>query len=246
MEKVRDKLDEGQFGFRKERGVMDAVYVLNHVVDRELGKKRGKVFACFADLRAAFDRVDRKILKERIKEIGINRRLRERIWETYKETKNVIKVGEGYTEEFWTRKEVRQGCPMSPTLFNIYMGDLEEEMKKRQLGGVMVGARKTWTISYTDDVVLLEEREEELKSMLRRFKKFLEKRELRLNPGKTKIVVFEKGRGRARRREWKWGKESLEKVKEMRYLGYIMQKNGGAEKHILERKKKAMIAMKKM
>lgn len=39
---------------------MDAIYVLNHVVDREIGGKKGKIFAFFADLKAAFDRVDRK------------------------------------------------------------------------------------------------------------------------------------------------------------------------------------------
>lgn len=33
--------------------------------------------------------------------------------------------------------------------------------------------------------------------------------------------------------------------RDIRYLGYILQKNGGAEKHIMERRKKAMIAMKK-
>lgn len=89
------------------------------------------------------------------------------------------------------------------------------------------------------------EREEELKGMLKRFKKFLDKRELRLSSEKTKIMVFEKGRGRTKKREWKWEEEKLEEVKEIRYLGYIVQKNGGAEKHIIERKKKAMIAMKK-
>lgn len=245
MREVKDKLGEGQFGFRKKRGVMDAVYVLNHIVDRELGKKKGKVFVCFADLKAAFDRVDRVVLKKRMKKIGISKKLSKRIMETYKETKNVVKIGEKYTEEFWTRKGVRQGCPMSPTLFNIYVADLEEEMRKEQTGGVMVGRRKTWTLTYADDVVLMAEREEELKGMLKRFKKFLDKRELRLNPEKTKIMVFEKGRGRAKKREWKWEEEKLEEVKEIRYLGYIVQKNGGAEKHIMERKKKAMIAMKK-
>lgn len=116
------------------------------------------VFACFADLKAAFDRIDRKILRERMEKIGISNKLKKRIMETYKETKNVIKVGEKYTEGFWTRKGVRQGCPMSPTLFNIYVADLEEEMERGQTGGVMVGRRKIWTLMYADDIVLLAER----------------------------------------------------------------------------------------
>lgn len=81
--------------------------------------------------------------------------------------------------------------------------------------------------------------------MLRRFKKYLEKKSLILSSEKTKVMVFEKRKGRTKKRRWKWGEEELEEVKEFSYLGYIMQKNGGAEKHILERRKKAMITMKK-
>lgn len=92
---------------------MDAVYVLNHVIDREVGKKKGKMFAHF-DLRAAFDKVDREILKERMGKIKISDMLRERIMENNenKEMKNVIKIREKYTgERFWTRKGLRPRMP---------------------------------------------------------------------------------------------------------------------------------------
>lgn len=134
---------------------------------------------------------------------------------------------------------------MNLTLFSIYIVNLEEEMRKGQTGGVMVGRRKTWTLTYTDDVILMAEKEDELKEMWKSFKKFLDRRRLTLSTEKTKIMGFEKGRGRARKREWKWEEENLEEVKEIRYLGFIVQKNEGAEKHIIEEKKKAMIAMKK-
>lgn len=65
---------------------MDAVYVLNHVIDREVGKKKGKMFVRF-DLRAAFDKVDREILKERMGKIEISDMLRERIMENNKNKK---------------------------------------------------------------------------------------------------------------------------------------------------------------
>lgn len=37
-------------------------------------------------------------------------------------------------------------------------------------------------------------------------------------------MVFEKGRGRTKKREWKWRKEEIEEVKEIKYLGYTLQK----------------------
>ncbi|XP_076248106.1 uncharacterized protein LOC143187781 [Calliopsis andreniformis] len=51
---VEEGLYEGQFGFRKGRGTIDAVCTLNCVVNKELGQKGGKIFAFFADLKAAF------------------------------------------------------------------------------------------------------------------------------------------------------------------------------------------------
>ena len=58
------------------------------------------------------------------------------------------------------------------------------------------------------------------------------------------MLVFEKGRGQGRRRRWRWDEEEIEEVKEMKYLGYTMQKNGGADKHIEERIRRATVAMK--
>lgn len=137
--------------------------------------KKGKIFAFFADLKAAFDKVDRVKLAERLKMAEISEKLRRRIMETYKETKNIIKIEKRKTEELWTKSGVRQGCPMSPTLFNIYIMDLEEELEKEQTGGIVIGKEKIWSISYADDIVLIARNEQELKGMMKRFKKYIER-----------------------------------------------------------------------
>jgi len=173
---VERKLEEEQFGFREGRGTTDAIYVINYIVNREIASKRGKVFAFFADLKAAFDKVDRTKLREMLKKAGVDEQLRKRIMETYGETKNRVKVGRGKSEEFWTKSGVRQGCPMSPTLFNIYLMDLEAELRKEQTGGVVVGKEKVWSITYADDIVLVAKSEQELKSIMRRLKKYIEQK----------------------------------------------------------------------
>lgn len=52
---------------------------------------------------------------------------------------------------------------------------------------------------------------------------------------KSKVMIFEKEKGRIGRREWKWREESIEEVNKMRYLEYILPKNRGGKKHIVER-----------
>ncbi|XP_077278957.1 uncharacterized protein LOC143906639 [Temnothorax americanus] len=180
-----------------------------------------------------------------MRKIGIEDNSRQRIMETYKKTKNVVKIRDKKTEEFWTGKGLRQGCPLSPNLFNLYIMNLEEGMEKGQAGCLVIGKEKFWTLSYADDIVLMATRKEELKKMMRRLKRYLEGKGLSLSPEKSKIMAFEKARGKRKKREWKWGGEDIEEVKEIKYLGYILQKNGGAENHIKDRMKKATIAMKR-
>lgn len=68
---VEDKLEEDQFGFRAGREAMGTVYIVNSIVNKEITKKKGKILVFFADLKAAFDRVDRTNLEERIEKIGV-------------------------------------------------------------------------------------------------------------------------------------------------------------------------------
>lgn len=66
---------------------------------------------------------------------------------------------------------VRQGRPLSPTLFNVAVADLEEEMSKVQGSGVKLGKRRLRTLSYTDDIALIAEDEEVIRDMLKRLKR---------------------------------------------------------------------------
>lgn len=59
---------------------------------------------------------------------------------------------------------------------------------------------------------------------MKRFKKYIGRKELVLNPDKSKVLVFEREKGRTRKRQWKWNEEKVEEVKKINYLGYIMQK----------------------
>jgi hypothetical protein len=55
-------------GFKKGRGTMDSVYILDHLAKRELKKKEGRRFTLFLDFRAAFDEVDTEKMFECMRE----------------------------------------------------------------------------------------------------------------------------------------------------------------------------------
>lgn len=70
--------------------------------------------------------------------------------------KNVVRINEKVSESFWTEKGVRVSCPLS-LIFSLLIADVEEEMKKEQVGEVQVGrerrGREMSSLAYADDLV---------------------------------------------------------------------------------------------
>lgn len=244
QEEIEEKniLTEGQAGFRANKGTIDNIYVLNYLIEKEIIKEQGKAYAFFVDLKAAFDGINRKKLFQTMRTLKISETIIIRIEEIYAETINVInEKGENF--QFWTGKGLRQGCPLSPTLFNVYVADLEAHLAREQIGGITLGRMKIRSLAYADDVVLIANKAEDLKALIRKLEKYLEKKELALNPEKSKIMEFRKGGGRKKKEEWKWKGEDIEVVQQYKYLGYYMQSNNGPEVHWQYMRKKSKIAI---
>lgn len=174
--------------------------------------------------------VDKSSKRER----EIRKELIERIEEVLRETKSKVRIGEEVSEEFWTGRGVRQRCSLSPLLFNIVIVDLEEDMGS--WGGIKLGEEKIYSLAYADDMILMAEEEEEMKAMLARMERYIDKK--RLNVAKTKIMIFRKGGGRRKRVKWMWKGKEIEKVKEIKYLGYIFQSNDRQEGEYKRQSKK--------
>ena len=100
-----------------------------------------------------------------------------------------VRTGHGTTDWFQTVKGVRQGCILSPCLFNLYAeyimrnAGLEEAQ-----AGIKIAGRDINNLRYADDTTLMAESEEELKSLLMKVKEESEKVGLKLNIQKTKIM----------------------------------------------------------
>ena len=108
----------------------------------------------------------------------------------YADQKATVRTGHGTTDWFQTGKGVRQGCILSPCLFNLYA---EYIMKNARLegtqAGIKIAERNTNKLRYADDTTLMAEIEEELKSLLMKVKEESEKFGLKLNIQKMKIMA---------------------------------------------------------
>ena len=101
-----------------------------------------------------------------------------------------VTTGQGTTDWFQIGKGVRQGCILSPCLFNLYAeyiigkGGLDEAQARIKIAG-----RNINNLRYADDTTLLAESGEELKSLLMKVKEESEKVGLKFNIQKTKVMA---------------------------------------------------------
>lgn len=83
--------------------------------------------------------------------------------------------------------------------------------------------------------------EKEMKEMMRRLEKYLDRKKLVLNESKSKMMMFEKGSERKKKGTWNWKSTALEQVTEFTYLGYVplLKSNGKCNEHTKYVSKKA-------
>ena len=100
-----------------------------------------------------------------------------------------VRTGHG-TDWFQTRKRVRQGCTLSPCVFNLYAEYIIRNpgLDEAQ-AGIKIAGRNINNLRYADDTTFMAESEEELKSLLMKVKEESENVGLRFNIHKTKIMA---------------------------------------------------------
>lgn len=89
------------------------------------------------------------------------------IEEIYSKTVNEILTLEGVTDSFGTVRGVRQGCPLSPTLFNIFSDDMEQVWENKNIGGTVIGKTKIFCLKFADDLALVSDTAEGLSEMIK-------------------------------------------------------------------------------
>ena len=127
---------------------------------------------------------------ENSQEMGIPEHLTGLFRNLYACQEATVRTGHGTTDWFQIGKGVRQGCILSPRLFNFY-----EEYIMRNAGleeaqaEIKIAGRNINNLRYADYITLMAESEEELKSLLIKVKEESEKVGLKLNIQKTKIMA---------------------------------------------------------
>ena len=226
---IEREMPDEQAGFRKGRGTRDQIANLRWIMEKTREYQK-EIYMCFIDYSKAFDCVDHSKLWNGLRTMGIPEHLILLIKNVYMEQEATVRTVYGDTEGFKIGKGVRQGCILSPYLFNMYSecimrkAGLEEEE-----AGIKIGGLKINNLRYADDTTLMAESEQHLKSLLRKVKEESLRSGLKLNISKTKIMT----NGKCNSFEIDGNK--IEIIENFIFLGSKINKDGTCEEDVRRR-----------
>ena len=145
------------------------------------------------DYQKAFDKVQHGKLVEILRKVGLDERDLRIIVNLYcGQTASIRREAED-SDVIEIQRGVRQGCVLSPLLFNLYSEEIFKEALDDIELGVSVNGQRLNNIRYADDTVVFADNIEGLQELMTRVKDTSEKYGLTLNIDKTKFMIIREG-----------------------------------------------------
>ena len=145
-----------QLGFRPELSTLHGVFALQHFVD--MAKADGQqLYTCFLDLKGAYDRVQRPLLWQVLQRLGLHGPMLAAVQSLYKDSGLTININGRSGKTVLSQTGVKQGCPLSPTLFGLYIDGMHRFLMASGPVDVPVlsSGMQVTDLAYADDVALM-------------------------------------------------------------------------------------------
>jgi hypothetical protein len=227
--KAETYIGRSQFGFRKGCGTRDAIGVLRTLCERNIDNG-SDLFVCFVDFEKAFDRVNWNKMLGILKAVGVDWRDRRLIANLYLSQQAVVRLDSGLTDACVIGRGVRQGCPLSPLLFNLYAETMLAEALSLNADGVRIGGNLVADVRFADDQAMVSNSESGLQSLMNDLCSAADRYDMKINIKKTKIMRVSRTSGKPV--AILVNGVSLEQVTSYKYLGSVFTDDGRCEKEI--------------
>jgi hypothetical protein len=143
------------------------------------------------DLRDAFGSVPHSLIERNMRGLGFPRKVTKVVMESYRDAFINVQMNNEFKDDIRIGKGVKQGCSLSPMLFNIGIDLLLRRLNANyQDFGYKYGHNKSIVVQeYADDLLIFENSKENLDSLLKVADDFMKYAMIMLNPSKYKIIV---------------------------------------------------------
>ena len=217
MRIIREKTEvftsDRQYGFRPNRGTIDAIFIVRQLMQKSKERRINCHFH-FVDFKSPFDTICRKALRRMMRSIGICNKIVSIIEKMYEKTTCAVIVDGLLTEWFSVNVCVRQGCLLSPTLFNLFLDFVMDELKCLQ-EHVTLDNDLNFDARYADDTTLIAAVFEKLQLATDQLQEACKNYGMKINTDKCKVISNSHANITIEN-------ENVENVEEFKFLGPVV------------------------
>ena len=239
-------LKENQIGFLKGHRTSDHTFVVNTLINKIVKGKGTQLFSAFIDLRKAYDSVCRPLLFKMLWEYGFEGPFLTILKSMYGNVKQSIKLQNVLIEPIATTLGLKQGCNLSPLLFNLFIDDLGSEFDSC-CDQVSLDGFNFSHLLYADDLILLSNSAQGLQTCLDRLLQYCSKWNLKVNLKKSNIVIFNKTGRIPRDITFSLGGDEMMITNKYKYLGTVLSSSGSfnpAIENLADKARKAYFSLR--
>ena len=229
-----DVINSAQKGFLPYEGCFEHIFLLRSCLE-DARRRKKKIGVAWLDLENAFGSVPTDHLLGSMKELGLTGCTLDIVEDIYTDSTTRVKIGKTQTDVVECRRGVKQGCPLSPILFDLAMEQLVSGLDKgTDYGYDITGGLQVPILAYADDLCLLAESADALQKVLDRTKEFADWAGLKFRPNKCATLMINNRAARhfVEKITFHMGSGELPSMKwedHYRYLGCEMGRDPRAE-----------------
>ena len=215
-----NKVIDNQNGFRKQRSTMDHLSTLTSIIENRK-RQRKSTFVGFVDFRKAYDTINRDLLWSKLVSAGISGKMMTAIKSLYNNVKCSVRINGHMTDWFDVNSGLKQGCILSPLMFNLFIDDLGT-MLEHSGKGVSLGNMTLSCLFYADDLILIAETEEDLQQLFDILSIWCDRNMMQINTDKTKVIHYRNNAVQRSNYVFKCGNNNIEYSQFYKYLGLVL------------------------
>ena len=185
---AEEVLSEEQAGFRKGRSTTDQIFNCRHLIEKHL-ESQNDLYNNFIDFKKAFNRVWHEGLWSTLNKYGIDSNITLMIKSLYKNSTSAMLFNSIQGQMFKTIVGVRQGCLLSPVLFNLFLEEIMARIQDENISTISIGGRNPSNLRFADDIDLIARSNDELQTHTNKLSNSASRYRMQISAEMSKIMI---------------------------------------------------------